>query len=119
MLTVTIAEQGRQERSQAFEHFPVRIGRAPGNHLMLQGWKVGKVHAEIQQLGNAFKLVDRGSLVGTWVNSERIVEYGPLNDTDEISIAGFKLRVQPSLPGISFTAAIDWRHRELFGGIRY
>ena len=34
-------------------------------------------HAEIHQLAGGFKLVDKGSLAGTWVNGERVVEYGP------------------------------------------
>jgi len=97
-LKVTVIEDGKQPRMQSFTKFPVVVGRGANNGIALQGWKVARVHAEIHQLGNGFKLVDRGSLSGTWVNSQRIVEYGPLTDTDEVVICGFKLKVQVPLP---------------------
>jgi pilus assembly protein CpaF len=98
MLRVTVQEEGKTPRVLAFARFPVRVGRGSGNDIALPGWKVARVHAEIHQLGGGFKLIDRGSLAGTWVNSERIVEYGPLCDTDEIAIGGFRLKVQLPLP---------------------
>jgi pilus assembly protein CpaF len=97
-LKVTVIEDGKQPRMQSFTRFPVIVGRGSQNGITLPGWKVARVHAEIHQLGNGFKLVDRGSLSGTWVNSQRIVEYGPLTDTDEVVICGFKLKVQVPLP---------------------
>ena len=108
-LRVTVIEEGKSERDYALESFPASIGRGAGNSVVLAGWKVAKNHAEIHQLGNSYKLVDRGSLAGTWVNSERVVEYGPLADTDEIVIGGFRLRVQPSLPSIAQTGHLSSR----------
>src|SRR5262249_34368546 len=89
---------GKPPRNYSFNQFPVPIGRAARSGVALHGWKVAKLHAEIQQLGTGFKLIDRGSLAGTWVNSQRIVEYGPLSDTDTVVICGFVLNVQIPLP---------------------
>jgi pilus assembly protein CpaF len=75
---------------------PCRIGKAPKNEVSLPSWRVSKVHAEIRASRVGVKLVDLGSIGGTWVNGERIAEYGPLSDADEILIAGFKLRVLSS-----------------------
>jgi pilus assembly protein CpaF len=97
-LKVTVIEEGKPPRMQSFDRFPVVVGRAASNGVTLHGWKVARVHAEIHQLGTGFKLIDRGSLSGTWVNHQRIVEYGPLTDTDEVVICGFVLKVQVPLP---------------------
>jgi pilus assembly protein CpaF len=97
MLKLSIVEQGKPAREESFDSFPVAIGRGSGNAVVLPGWKVARTHAEIHQLGSGYKLVDKGSLAGTWVNGERVVEYGPLEETDEVVIGGFQLRVQASL----------------------
>ncbi len=95
MLTVIIEADGCEPRALRLTHFPVVIGRQPGSAVRLGGWRVARAHAEIQRIERGFKLVDRGSLGGTWVNGERIAEYAPLADDDEISIAGYRLRVHP------------------------
>src|SRR5688572_9123429 len=92
MLRLTIVEHGKAPREESFDRFPVLIGRGAGNGVVLPGWKVARAHAEIHQLAGGFKLVDKGSLAGTWVNGERVVEYGPLEETDEVIIGGFQLR---------------------------
>jgi len=65
-LKVTVIEEGKPPRNYSFNQFPIPIGRAARSGIALQGWKVAKLHAEIQQLGTGFKLIDRGSLAGTW-----------------------------------------------------
>ncbi len=100
MLRLTIIEPGKPSREQALDRFPVSIGRGPGNAVVLPGWKVARMHAEIHQLGSGFKLVDKGSLAGTWVNGQRVVEYGPLEETDDVVIGGFQLRAQVALAGV-------------------
>jgi pilus assembly protein CpaF len=102
MIRMTVLERGKAPRVLELSKFPVTIGRATTNTVVLNGWSVGKVHAELHRVGtNNLKLVDRGTLSGTWVNQERVVEYGPIVDTDEILIGGFQLNVQVplSVPG--------------------
>src|SRR5687768_16705360 len=110
MLRLTILEHGKAPREQAFERFPISIGRGNGNAIVLPGWKVARTHAEIHQLGAGFKLVDKGSLAGTWVNGERVVEYGPLEDTDEVVIGGYQLRAQVALARARASVANDEVH---------
>jgi pilus assembly protein CpaF len=104
MLKVTVLESGKPPRVHAFDRFPVSIGRGSGSDVALPGWKVARLHAEIRQLGAGYKLIDHGSLAGTWVNHERIVEYGPLADTDDIVICGFRLRVESALSPLARVA---------------
>jgi pilus assembly protein CpaF len=72
---------------------PCQIGKSSRNTVCLSSWRVSKIHAEIRASRVGMKLVDLGSIGGTWVNGERIAEYGPLDESDEILIAGYKLRV--------------------------
>lgn len=93
MLDVVIEEDGKPPRSVKVERFPCRIGKARDSEVALASWRVGRVHAEIHRVGRSLKLVDLGTLGGTQVNGDRIVEYGPLSERDQIVIAGYRLRV--------------------------
>ena len=73
--------------------FPCKIGRAKDNDVVLPGWRVGKTHAQIQRSERILRLIDCGTLNGTWVNGQRITDYAPLNETDEIVFAGYRLRI--------------------------
>ena len=93
MLDVVIEEDGKPPRSVTVARFPCRIGKARDSEVALASWRVGRVHAEIHRVGRSLKLVDLGTLGGTQVNGDRIVEYGPLSERDQIVIAGYRLRV--------------------------
>ena len=95
MLTLIVEADGEAPRALRLARFPSRIGRQADSDVRLAGWRVARLHAEIHRIERGFKLVDCGSLGGTWVNGERIVEYAPLGDDDEIAIAGYRLRVHP------------------------
>ena len=94
MLEIVIGEEGRESRTVRVSQFPCQIGRGREAGVQLSGWRIARVHAELQRIGRGIKLVDQGTLVGTRVNGERIVEYGPLSEKDEIEVAGYRLRVQ-------------------------
>jgi len=95
MLTLIVEADGEAPRTLCVERFPCRVGRHRGAEIVLPSWRVARWHAEIHRLGNGFRLLDLGSLGGTWVNGERIVEYAPLAEVDEIVIAGYRLRAIP------------------------
>ena len=96
MLEIVIEEEGRESRTVPVADLPCRIGRGKEAEVQLGGWRVARVHAELQRIGRGVKLVDLGTIVGTRVNGERVVEYGPLSERDEIVVAGYRLRVQGS-----------------------
>jgi pilus assembly protein CpaF len=106
-LKVSVVEEGKAPRSLGFERFPVVIGRGAAAGIALHGWKVARVHAEIHQVASGFKLVDRGSLSGTWVNGQRIVEYGPLTDADQVVVCGFTIKFQVPLPAFAKASSPD------------
>ncbi|MFT3804530.1 MAG: ATPase, T2SS/T4P/T4SS family [Burkholderiaceae bacterium] len=111
MLTLSIESEDSRPLLVQVDTFPCRIGRRRGNEIVLPSWRVARVHARIVRQDRGYKLIDGGSILGTWVNGERIVEYGPLDHSDEIAIAGFKLHLEANLresatdPGGATTAA--------------
>lgn len=62
------------EREVALERFPFTIGRRDDNDLRLAGSEVSREHAEIRTEGGRFKLVDRESRYGTFLNDEQVTE---------------------------------------------
>jgi pSer/pThr/pTyr-binding forkhead associated (FHA) protein len=68
----------------------ISIGRHPESDIFLDDITVSRRHAEIRREGNAYSLLDTGSLNGTYLNRERI-EASPLGDGDEIQIGKFRL----------------------------
>ncbi len=106
MLTLIIEADGEPPRTAKIEQFPCRIGRHRGAEVVLASWRVARWHAEIHRLQSGYRLLDLGSIGGTWVNGERIVEYAPLAEVDEIVIAGYRLRAIPVGPADATDAAI-------------
>ena len=106
-LSLMIEADGEAPRAVHVERFPCRIGRHRGAEVVLGSWRVARWHAEIHRLGQGFKVLDLGSIGGTWVNGERIVEYAPLAEVDEIVIAGYRLRAIPGAPPVPTDAMRD------------
>ncbi|ASJ74653.1 ATPase, T2SS/T4P/T4SS family [Granulosicoccus antarcticus] len=62
------------------------VGSARNNDLIIDSRLMSKRHAELRLEQDGVYLRDLGSLSGTWINRERIVDYGPLSDLDEIEV---------------------------------
>ncbi len=65
-------------------------GRHPESDIFLDDITVSRRHAEIVRDEDGFKIVDKGSLNGTYVNKTR-VEESHLTSGDELQIGKFKL----------------------------
>jgi pilus assembly protein CpaF len=70
------------------------IGSARHSDLMIKHRHIAKRHATLYAKNNQIHIEDHGSITGTWVNRERIINYGPLNNHDEITIGDVSLRVE-------------------------
>jgi pilus assembly protein CpaF len=70
------------------------VGKAPDNLIVLRGWSVGKKHATIYKRSSQIYIEDHGAMSGTEVNGKAVTgEYGPLTDSDMITIGDNSLRV--------------------------
>jgi pSer/pThr/pTyr-binding forkhead associated (FHA) protein len=67
-----------------------RVGRHPESDIFLDDITVSRRHAEFVREEHLYKVVDVGSLNGTYVNRERI-DATTLNSGDEVQIGKFKL----------------------------
>ncbi|MGB8503160.1 oxoglutarate dehydrogenase inhibitor Odhl [Mycobacterium sp.] len=65
-------------------------GRHPGSDIFLDDVTVSRRHAEFRRENDEFKVVDIGSLNGTYVNREA-VDWAVLQGGDEVHIGKFRL----------------------------
>src|SRR3984893_2358586 len=65
-------------------------GRHPGSDIFLDDVTVSRRHAEFRREDDEFKIVDVGSLNGTYVNREAVESAG-LRNGDEVQIGKFRL----------------------------
>lgn len=89
--------QGEYQNGERFEwplQVPCVIGRDPSSGLMLKGWRIAKQHARITQHAQQYFVEDCGSLTGTYVNGQRITQYGPLQNNDSVVIGPCQLVVK-------------------------
>jgi serine phosphatase RsbU (regulator of sigma subunit) len=56
------------------DQLPFTIGRRDGNALRLMGTEVSRDHAEIVRADDGFRIRDRGSRYGTFVNDDQVSE---------------------------------------------
>lgn len=93
----------------------VAIGSARSNDLILDTRKLGKRHAELRLQADGVHVYDMGSAAGCWVNRERILNYGPLTDLDEVAVGDVHIVVdgRPVAPANNaLPQAIDLREGE-------
>ena len=85
----------RSGGGRAGETYPLRgervaIGRHPDAKIFLDDVTVSRNHAVVVREGDAWVIVDEGSLNGTFVNRRR-ADRTVLSDGDEIQIGKYKL----------------------------
>jgi ABC-type multidrug transport system ATPase subunit/pSer/pThr/pTyr-binding forkhead associated (FHA) protein len=73
-----------------------RMGRDPQNEVRLEHPTVSLFHAEIQQHGDIFEIVDKGSGNGTYVNGIRLTNRQPLKPRDRITLGAIQLNFDGS-----------------------
>jgi len=67
-----------------------RVGRHPESDIFLDDITVSRRHAEFVRDGTGYRVLDVGSLNGTYVNRERIDDVR-LASGDEVQVGKFKL----------------------------
>lgn len=68
----------------------ITLGRHPKSDIFLDDVTVSRRHAEVRRHGARYRVVDVGSLNGTYVNRAR-TEDAELDDGDELQVGKFKL----------------------------
>jgi len=92
MAGLILTVRGRMLKEMALNRDTVfTIGRDPDNMMVLDNMAVSRHHAQIEQLGPHFYVVDLGTTNGTLLNSKRIWKKVSLKDNDRISICRFDI----------------------------
>jgi len=73
------------------EPLPVSIGRDPDCDLFLNNTTVSRYHAVIEMINGKHKILDKGSLNGTWVDG-RVVDEADLVEGTLVQIGTFSMR---------------------------
>jgi len=73
---------------------PVLIGRASDADFRIRSWRIAKHHTRLVRRDAGVFIEDLGALSGTFVNDQRIAEYGPLLPEDEVVIGPCLLHVE-------------------------
>lgn len=76
----------------------VRVGRAADQEVFLDDITVSRRHAEIRFADGVWKIVDLGSLNGTYVNRAAVQE-SPLVSGDEVQIGKYRFRFMAGAGG--------------------
>jgi Inner membrane component of T3SS, cytoplasmic domain/Class III cytochrome C family len=76
----------------------LRIGRGTNAELRLDDVAVALEHAVIEPVERGYRLLDRGSATGTYLNGKPVREAALLSANDLINIGGYDIRVQITDP---------------------
>lgn len=87
---IIVLSEEKPQKEYVLQSDPATIGRAPDSTIHLPFTDVSRQHAAIQREGDRFKVVDRGSPNGVFVNAERVKER-LLTDGDVIQVGRRKL----------------------------
>lgn len=75
-----------------------RLGRHPDSELLLDDITVSRRHAEIEQVGDGWRVRDAGSLNGTYLNNER-VDDSAIHHGDQLQVGKFRMLFYVQNPG--------------------
>ena len=92
-------------RLQALDAERLTFGTLESNDVVVEGDGVSRVHAAIEQFGDAWCVRDLGSRNGTFVNGDRIIGEHALHSGDEILLGRLRLSFHAPARG-NRTAAI-------------
>jgi len=67
------------------------VGRSRSMDLSIDNRSVAKRHAEFIQQADGVHIKDLGSSSGTYVNQQRVVDYGPLHELDVVSLGNVSI----------------------------
>jgi len=92
LASVILVTQDGQERKLVGG--ALRIGRGPGNDLVIHDVRVSRHHALIEPLGTSWVVHDLGSTNGTFVEGQRVHGSSSLDPPLSISLGGYTITLR-------------------------
>lgn len=94
MFTVEISDGDKIQRTEHVAENSIIIGKSRTCKIKLDSWRVSKEHARIYGTAGGLFIQDLGQFHGSFVNGERVQQYGPILSTDEIAIGPYTLKIK-------------------------
>ncbi len=113
MFELAYQQDGSRRRTVTIKADRCTIGSGRQNDIVLKNRKISRRHAVLFRSDQGFEVEDLGSMTGTWVNRERIINFGPLGSEDEITIGNTRIwlgkssRITPDNTPTGNTATAD------------
>lgn len=70
------------------------LGKSSACFINLHGWRVAKQHAELYRTAEGVFIRDLTTKHGTYVNGHKVVDFGPLGESENIEIHGYNIKVK-------------------------
>ncbi len=86
MFELAYQQEGGRRRSVTIKTDRCTIGSGRQNDIVIKSRKISRRHAVMFRDEGRIQVEDLGSMSGTWVNRERVINSGPLGTEDEITI---------------------------------
>jgi pSer/pThr/pTyr-binding forkhead associated (FHA) protein len=90
MLTIVEGPMFVGERIFIGGNYPIRIGKRPDSHIVLSGYLVSRRHCELVPTDTGWRIEDRASTNGVYVNDERTPGHD-LRHGDRVRLGEFHL----------------------------
>lgn len=90
MIKLSVREGLKEIINYSFSQFPIKIGRAEGNDIVLIHASISRFHAEIFEEEDSFYIKDNNSKNGTYLNGV-LTSKGELKNLDTINLGIFAI----------------------------
>lgn len=97
MMKLILTDEEGEAQEYALDKPITEIGRRSGNDIQLNGREISGLHALIEYDGSRYRLIDRDSTNGTWVNGHRIGKPVELSANSTFKIGKFSLSTRNSV----------------------
>ena len=95
MFNVIVRNSKGEAVSTTFIEQPAcTLGSQQDNPVVLPGWRVAKVHAELQLKDDGIHVSNRAKLGSVRVNDDKVDSFGPLTLGDTVAIGDYHIKVQ-------------------------
>lgn len=86
MFELAYQQDGSRRKKVTIAADRCTIGSSRQNDIVLKSRHISRKHAVMSRQDGVVQVEDLGSMTGTWVNRERVINSGPLGVDDEITI---------------------------------
>lgn len=93
-LLLKIFRNGQLVEQKALEQDVIKIGKLRSSHLWLEDDSVARMHAVLESSGSEVRVIDLGSLGGTFLNGARVDKNAAIAHGDALDVGPYRVEVE-------------------------